>query len=221
MTSAAVQILPPPPLRHVVVEGVIGVGKTSLVEGLGRLLDARTVLESFADNPFLAAFYADPERHAFATEMFFLVHRFAQQESLLQGDLLHRVLVSDYLFEKCRLFAGVTLREHELRLFDRVWDLLQRQVPRPDLVIYLHAPVSVVQARIGARGRSFEQTIEPAYLHDLDRQYRALLATWPADQVAWVDTTDLDLRQPAQVAALWERIAAGHRGALDAADLVR
>lgn len=128
--------------RFMVAEGVIGVGKTTLIQALSSRLGARTVFEVFEENPFLRDFYQDQARYALSTEMFFLLSRFNQQELFAQEDLLQRHSVSDYLFEKCRLFAGLTLSSDEFALFSRVYEILARQVPKPDLVLYLTAPVS-------------------------------------------------------------------------------
>ena len=198
--------------RYLVVEGVIGVGKTTLVHGLASALNARTVFESFDENPFLEAFYADQARNAFATEMFFLVHRFNQQELFAQEDLIQRHAVSDYLFEKCRIFAGLTLNEHELTLFDRVYDILLRQIPAPDLVVYLHAPVPVLEERIARRGRSYEKSIDPGYLLSLDRRYREHMQRTPAERLVSLDTTTVDFRDPGRVRRLMDLIASGLRG---------
>lgn len=191
---------------YIVVEGVIGVGKTTLVRRLAERHSARTVLEVFAENPFLTNFYLDPTRWAFSTEMFFLLDRYRQQELFAQEDLLRTWAVSDYLFEKCRIFAGLTLDEHELALFDRVYEALAKQIPTPDLVVWLQAPVDVLQARISARGRDFEAPIEDAYLASLDDAYRDFFGRWSACPVLPVDTTTVDLREDDAFDALYARI---------------
>jgi len=157
--------------RYIVVEGPIGVGKTTLVERFATRHNARKVLEIFEENPFLPGFYRDRARYAFQTEMFFLLSRYQQQTGLAQGDLFARHTVSDYLFVKTRLFAGLTLSDDELMLYDRIYTMLEAQVAKPDLVIYLHAPVEVLLERIHRRGRQMEQTIEASYLEDLSRIY--------------------------------------------------
>ncbi len=194
-------------------------GKSTLVDALASALDARTVYEVFDENPFLARFYDERGRWAFPTEMFFLLSRYAQQETFAQTDLLHAHTVSDYLFDKCRLFAAETLTGDELALFDRTWDALARNVAVPDLVVYLHAPIDVLRARIRERGRSYESDIDPEYLAALDRRYRRFFADYDAAPVLRVDTTAVDLRQPEAFAALLDRVRAGVAGEIDAVGL--
>lgn len=189
--------------RYIVVEGVIGVGKTTLVNGLSERLNARRVLEVFEENPFLESFYREPRRFAFPTEMFFLLSRYGQQETFAQEDLLQQHAVSDYLFEKCRIFAGLTLDDAELRLFDRMYEILVRSIPAPDVVLYLHAPIDTVTRRIEDRARSYERAIDPDYLIQLDRRYREFLASYSAAPVVWVDTTEIDFRRTEEVERLW------------------
>jgi deoxyadenosine/deoxycytidine kinase len=202
-----------------VAEGVIGVGKTTLIEALSSRLGARTVFEVFEENPFLRDFYQDQARYALSTEMFFLLSRFNQQELFAQEDLLQRHSVSDYLFEKCRLFAGLTLSSDEFALFSRVYEILARQVPKPDLVLYLTAPVEVLMERIAARGRDYERSITADYLAELDLRYRSYFASYTDAPVLIVDTTRIDFRDTAQLEQLMARMATGQGGELDADSL--
>jgi deoxyadenosine/deoxycytidine kinase len=202
-----------------VAEGVIGVGKTTLIEALASRLGARTVFEVFEENPFLRDFYQDQARYALSTEMFFLLSRFNQQELFAQEDLLQRHSVSDYLFEKCRLFAGLTLSSDEFALFSRVYEILARQVPKPDLVLYLTAPVEVLMERIAARGRDYERSITADYLAELDLRYRSYFASYTDAPVLIVDTTRIDFRDTAQLEQLMARMATGQGGELDADSL--
>lgn len=201
--------------RYIVVEGVIGVGKTTLVRALAERLDARTVYEVFDENPFLASFYDDRDRYAFPTEMFFLLSRFNQQELFAQEDLLQQYSVSDYLFEKCRLFSSITLSDAEMTLFDRMYEILRRQVPTPDLVIYLHAPVETLLERIADRGRDYEQSMDPAYLAQLSDRYGELIARYDAAPVLSVDTSDVDFRDAAMVDRLLDTVATGATGVVE------
>ena len=154
-------------VRYVTVEGCIGVGKTTLTHLLSGALGARTVLEVVEENPFLPDFYKDKASHAFKTQMFFLLSRFKQQEALQQGDLFSSTVVSDYLFAKDRIFAELTLSSSEMALYDQIFRALSSKVRAPDLVIYLHAPMSTILERIERRGRSFEKDIDRGYLEDL------------------------------------------------------
>lgn len=201
----------PKQLRYIVVEGVIGVGKTTLVNGLAQRLNARTVFEVFEENPFLEGFYKDRARYAFPTEMFFLLSRFNQQEVFAQEDLLQSFSVSDYLFAKSRLFAEITLAPTEWVLFDRVFQILSRSVPRPDLVLFLHAPVEVLLERIAARGRSYEREIDATYLSSLEASYRTLLADYEEAPVLYVDTATTDFRRPEAIEELLERVMGNPR----------
>lgn len=179
-------------MRYVVVEGCIGVGKTTLTHILSERLGARRVLEVVEENPFLPEFYADPVAHAFKTQMFFLLSRFKQQEELAQQDLFKQTIVSDYLFAKDRIFAELTLSPSELNLYDQVFNALSTKVPVPDLVVYLHAPLRVIQGRIQKRGRTFEQNIDPAYLERLCDAYERFFARYDACPTLVVDTEDLN-----------------------------
>lgn len=200
----------PRPPRHIVVEGPIGVGKTTLVCALAERLQARTVYEVFDENPFLERFYQDPDRYAFPTEMFFLLSRFEQQEGFAQESLLTPWTLSDYLFEKCRLFAEMTLSGSELDLFRQMYGILAHQVPTPDLVLHLHAPLDVLLERIEDRGRSYESEMDPDYIHKLSQQYHRLFREWTAAPVLSIDTTTLDFRDDATVIALMKALWPDH-----------
>jgi deoxyguanosine kinase len=185
--------LPTP--RYLIVEGPIGVGKTTLVHKLAERFQARTVLEVFEENPFLADFYADRGRFAFQTEMFFLLSRYRQQEEFAQDDLFTRLWVSDYLLTKCRIFARLTLSEPELALYDRVYSVLAPRVPKPDVVISLTAPLEVLLGRIRRRGRSYEQGMDPDYLDQLRRLYAQFFQHYQQAPLLQIDTSDIDFTQ--------------------------
>ncbi|MCA9551654.1 MAG: deoxynucleoside kinase [Myxococcales bacterium] len=180
--------------RYVVVEGVIGVGKTTLVHQLARALGGRTVLEEFEENPFLPDFYRDRRAYALSTQLFFLMSRFRQQEVLAQGDLFMRRTVSDYLFDKDRIFAQLTLESHELAIYEQLFEVLRPQVATPDLVIFLRADHDTVMRRIAARGRSYELDMDPAYIAELADAYVDYFATYDGAPLLTIDTTRVDFR---------------------------
>ncbi len=202
--------------RYIVVEGPIGVGKTTLVRRLSERFNARTVLEIFEENPFLASFYDDPTRHAFQTEMFFLLSRYRQQEEFAQTDLFSSAHVSDYLFVKCRLFAGLTLNDHELALYDRMYNILTTQVAAPDVVVHLRAPVEVLLERIQMRGRDYEQKMDPAYLERLSGLYHNYFAHYDDAPLVDVDASEVNYATDDDaVDALVERIGQTWRDSLN------
>lgn len=175
--------------RYIVVEGPIGVGKTTLVSRLTRALDGRKVLETFEDNPFLPLFYQDPERYAFQTEVFFMLSRYKQQQDLGQQDLFTKALIGDYIFGKTRLFAGLTLTDEEFRLYDKMFQALETQVPQPDLVIYLTAPLETLLSRINRRGRPMEASMDPDYLGRVCEGYQTFFAKYTTTPLLVVDST--------------------------------
>src|SRR5262245_3743955 len=155
-TAVGDDIIVPLPFRHIAIEGPIGAGKTTLAERLGTRLDATVVLEE-TDNPFLADFYADRPGSALQAQLFYLLSRHRQQTSLQQADLFNQITVSDYLFDKDKIFAFLNLDDNELFIYQRLFDLLARDVPSPDLVVYLQAPTDVLLRRINARLEDPEQ----------------------------------------------------------------
>jgi deoxyadenosine/deoxycytidine kinase len=158
--------------HFITIEGNIGAGKTTLAHLLSKHFNARLILEEFADNPFLPKFYENPGQFAFPLELFFMAERFKQLKDLLQQkDLFQTITVSDYLFTKCLLFAKVNLPEDEFRLYQRLFDILQQQVIMPEILIYLHAPVSKLQDNIRKRNRSYEQKIPDDYLFNIQQTY--------------------------------------------------
>ena len=178
--------------RYVVVEGLIGVGKTTLCRLLERERGAQLFLEPAATNPFLEPFYADPARYAFPVQMFYLINRWRQQDRIRQQDLFNGLVVSDYLMEKDRLFAEKTLAEDELGLYDRFARALGEQTPTPDLLIYLDAPTDVILARIARRQAPGEQAIRASYLDDLRARYKKLLADWRGCPILRLDNRDIN-----------------------------
>lgn len=158
--------------NFITIEGNIGAGKTTLANLLSKHYNARLVLEEFADNPFLAKFYENPQQYAFPLELFFMAERFKQlKELLVQKDMFQQVTISDYLFTKCLLFAKVNLPDDEFRLYQRLFEIIHQQLLQPDLLIYLHAPVTRLQANIRKRNRPFEQKIPDEYLFNIQETY--------------------------------------------------
>ncbi|AFE08569.1 deoxynucleoside kinase [Corallococcus sp. CA054B] len=178
--------------RYIVVEGPIGVGKTSLTNLLTERLGSRRILEVVEENPFLSSFYADRQKFAFQTQVFFLLSRFRQQQELFQQDLFRSVTVSDYLFAKDRIFANLTLASDELALYDRVFEALGPRVPQPDLVIYLQAQLDVLLHRIKKRGREFERKFDAGYLESLTHAYNDFFAHYQDTPLLVVNTSDID-----------------------------
>lgn len=178
-------------LRYVAIEGCIGVGKTTLTRLLAAHFQARTVLEVVEENPFLADFYRDKEANAFKTQIFFLLSRFKQQERLLQQDLFQKCTLADYLFDKDRIFAELTLSSSEMALYDSVFSALSQQIRTPDVVIYLHASMDLILERIQRRGRSFEHGLDRGYLEELVAAYGHFFATYP-DKAGGAPTLIID-----------------------------
>lgn len=157
--------------NYIVIEGNIGAGKTSLSRLISNDLNARLILEEFSDNPFLPLFYKNPERYAFPVELFFMTERHKQLQELLQGDLFHNYIVSDYIFSKTLLFAGQNLQNEELRLFQRLFHTLNASFPKPHLLVYLHRSVDDLLFNINKRGREYESDIEASYLQKIQNAY--------------------------------------------------
>lgn len=157
--------------QFVTIEGCIGSGKTSLAQKLSEAFRARLILESFENNPFLPKFYENAERYAFPLELFFLAERFKQIKTTIDGDLFHSLTISDYLLIKSLLFAHITLSDDEKQLYQRLFHIINRNLPQPEIVIYLHNSISNLMLNIRKRGRSYEQEIQPEYLEKLQMAY--------------------------------------------------
>ncbi len=174
------------------IEGNIGAGKTTLANLLAERLNARLILEEFADNPFLAKFYDNPAQYAFSVELFFMAERYKQQKDLVsQQDMFKTLTISDYLFTKCLLFAKVNLPDDEFRLYQRLFDTMHHQMIQPELLIYLHAPVSKLQENIKKRNRPYEQNIQNDYLYNIQQTYTHYIKQHNTKTLI-VDTSDAD-----------------------------
>jgi len=162
--------------QFIAIEGNIGAGKTTLTHLLAQHYNAKTVLEEFAENPFLTKFYENPKQYAFPLELFFLAERFKQQQDLIKnGDLFQQVIVSDYMFTKCLLFAKANLPEEEFRLYQKMFEVFYQQLTPPDILIYLHSPVNRLQNNIKKRNRKFEQAIPDEYLFKIQETYTSYI----------------------------------------------
>jgi deoxyadenosine/deoxycytidine kinase len=181
------------PHRFVVVEGPIGVGKTSLARRLAKSFGSELVLEQGDENPFLERFYRNPRAAAFQTQLYFLFQRARQMQDLRQADLFERVRVSDYLLDKDRLFARLTLDDEEFALYEQVYARLAIDAPVPDLVVYLQAPVDVLLERIARRGIAYEQVIERRYLERLVESYSRFFLEYDVAPVLTVNAAEIDL----------------------------
>jgi deoxyguanosine kinase len=183
----------PEPLgfHYVAVDGPIGVGKTTLVELLARRYEGVKILED-VDNPFLPDFYQDRPGAAFQTELYFLLSRYKQQQEIAQRELFDKLLVADYTFQKNRIFAYLNLSDDELMLFDKLFALLEPQVPVPDLVIHLVADVGTCVDRIRRRARSFEKAISEEYLSELIDAYNHYYHYYDRSPLLVVDTRHLN-----------------------------
>jgi deoxyadenosine/deoxycytidine kinase len=178
--------------HFITIEGNIGAGKTTLAHLLSKHFNARLILEEFADNPFLPKFYENPKQYAFPLELFFMAERYKQQKDLLQQkDLFQTVTISDYLFTKCLLFAKVNLPEDEFRLYQRLFEIVHQQMVQPDLLIYLHAPVSKLKENIRKRNRSYEQNIPEDYLFNIQETYTHYIRQHNI-KTLFIDTSNAD-----------------------------
>jgi len=180
------------PWRYIVVEGVIGVGKTSLTKLLATRTSGRLNLEVVEENPFLSQFYQDRSAFAFQTQIFFLLSRYRQQQNLFQHDMFSSILLSDYLFAKDRIFANLNLSDDELVLYNQLATILEQRVLKPDLVIYLQARTPVLLQRIRWRGRAFEQDMDQDYLNALNAAYSYFFHHYKDSPLLVVNTDNLD-----------------------------
>ncbi|WP_126246512.1 deoxynucleoside kinase [Chitinophaga rhizosphaerae] len=186
----------------ITIEGNIGSGKTTLAYQLAEHYRARLVLEEFADNPFLPKFYADPAQYAFPLELFFMAERYKQLKDMIGPDLFSPQTISDYLFIKSLLFAKMNLEADEFSLYQKLFDIINPQLPQPDILIFLNTPVDQLQRNIRKRGRPYEQQIKNSYLERVQDMYMQFLRQYPM-RTLMIDTTQMDfLRSPEDFRAL-------------------
>ncbi|MGH1362467.1 MAG: deoxynucleoside kinase [Calditrichia bacterium] len=179
-------------LRYIAVEGVIGVGKTSLANLLARKLSARLILEEFEENPFLPDFYKDRRAYAFQAQMFFLLSRYRQQENIVQYDLFQQQLVADYMFNKDRIFALQTLDEKEMSLYNMLAGILEKRIVKPDLAIYLQASTNHLMSNITKRGRVYEKDMSEEYIDSLNTLYDEFFRVYDSTPLLIINTDNLD-----------------------------
>ena len=193
--------------RFITIEGNIGAGKTTLAHLLAKRLNARLILEEFADNPFLPKFYENPKQYAFPLELFFMAERFKQlKDNLFKTDLFQSITVSDYVFTKCLLFARINLPEEEFKLFQKLFDIMQQQLVFPDMIVYLHSSVKKLQKNIKKRNRSYEQNIPDSYLQSIQDTYKDYIKQH-AVKTIFVEADDADfLSNDAHIEAIIEAL---------------
>lgn len=198
---------------YIAVEGVIGVGKTSLAHLLAEKLNGRLVLENPEENPFLDQFYKDPRHFAFQTQLFFLLSRFKQQQELPAPDLFHASLIADYLFAKDRIFAYINLSEAEIALYEKVMGLMEVQVRKPDLVVYLQSSTERLMQNIRTRSRPYEKEITESYLRTLNEAYNHYFFNYDESPLLIVNSTNLDfVNNENHLAALLKEIERDQAG---------
>ena len=179
-------------IKYIAIEGVIGAGKTSLARKIKDRLNAELLLEQFDANPFLEKFYSDRHRYAFQTQMFFLINRFKQQEELSQEDLFRDYIVSDYLFEKDRIFAYLNLNSEELKLYESLYPLLARSLRKPDLVVFLQSSTDRLMHNIKNRNRKIERALNRSYIEELSEAYNHFFFRYNSTPLLIVNSTEID-----------------------------
>ncbi|OGU36495.1 MAG: deoxyadenosine kinase [Ignavibacteria bacterium GWB2_35_6b] len=179
-------------IRYIAIEGVIGAGKTTLAKKLSEKLNSNLVLEEFEANPFLESFYEDRKRYAFQTQMFFLINRYKQQEQLNQEDLFSNFIVSDYIFDKDKIFAYLNLKGDEIKLYESIFPLLQRDLRKPDLVVFLQSSVDRLMHNIKSRARKIERNLTKSYITELSEAYNNFFFKYNTTPLLIVNTTDID-----------------------------
>jgi deoxyguanosine kinase len=200
------------PFKHIAIEGPIGVGKRSLTALLAKRFRGTKVLED-VESPFIEDFYKDKRGAAFRTELFFLLSRYDQQRALSQRDLFTELVVANYTFAKSRIFAYLTLDDSELMIYNRLYDLLNETVPRPDLVIYLQAGLDTLSRRIKKRGRGYEKSISSSYLQELSEAYSHYFYRYDETPLLVVNTNDIDfVNTPEHFDQLVEQIRNAQKG---------
>ena len=198
--------------KFLAVEGPIGVGKSSLVKRLAEKFDARTIMEN-VENPYLEDFYKDRSGAALQAQLFFLLNRYQQQRDLAQANLFQQFTIADYLFAKDKIFAYLNLHDSELVIYDRLYSMLEPNLPRPDLVIYLQASTEVLLERVKRRRRDVESELSEAYLNEVNKAYNHFFFHYDVTPLLVINTTEIDfVHQEADLDDLVEKIRSMDRG---------
>ncbi len=194
-------------VKYIAIEGPIGVGKTTLARMLADHFNGRLVLEEHDENPFLKDFYRDRDRYAFQTQMFFLLSRFKQQQEFFSGELLASHVISDYYFGKDRIFATLTLNNDELTMYDKIATLMEKNIPAPDLIIYLTASSNTLMHRVKKRSREYERQMDQVYLEDLSESYSKYFFHFNQTTLLVVNTENVNFEtEPDQFEYLLEKM---------------
>ena len=201
------------PYNYIIIEGVIGVGKTSLCKLITKRLGGMCILEDFESNPFIREFYRSPEQNAFKTQLFYLISRFKQHLEMPPPDLFNSPLIVDYMFQKDRIFASVTLDDKELGLYNTIWEVLEPKIRPPDLVVYLQAGTDRLLRRIMKRDRDYEKSISREYLAALNTAYDEFIFHYTAAPVFIVNADEIDfVEKKEHLNDLVEKIIEPHTG---------
>ena len=191
----------------IAIEGVIGAGKTTLAQLIAERRNARIILEEFEDNAFLPKFYEDRERYAFQTQLAFLASRFKQQQNMMSKDLFHELTISDYIFDKDRIFARLNLDQDELALYDNIFNIMTGIAPQPDLIIFIQSSVERLLENIEKRGRDYERNITPEYLKELNDAYNHFFYHYNRSPMITINATEIDfVNNPEHLAYIEQQI---------------
>ena len=178
--------------RYIVIEGPLGVGKTSLAQMLAEKMTGQTLMEDVEENPYLINFYQDPQKYGFQTQIFFLLRRYKQAQAIGQMDLFNRVIISDYLFDKDRIFAQVNLDDNEFWLYEQLFQILRKRLTTPDLVLFLQANTDVLMERIKKRNRKYEKSVNYKYLEKINRAFNDFFFHFSDCPLLVVNASEID-----------------------------
>jgi deoxyguanosine kinase len=204
------------PINYIAIEGVIGAGKTSIATMLSKRLKSRLILENFEENPYLEKFYEKPSEYAFRTQIFFLIERYTQLQQLHQKELFDSYIISDYIFEKDKIFAYMNLNDNELKLYEQIVQTLDRNIVPPDLVIYLQSSVPRLMKNIRSRNREIEKNMTEKYIENLNEAYNYFFSRYRNSRVMVVNCEEADfVNTPADFENLVDEIFKADRAAVE------